>query len=444
MSLKKDFIWGAASAAAQIEGAYNEDGRGLSIWDVLYDGNTKHNDSPHEACDHYHHFKEDVALMKEIGLKYYRLSISWSRLLPNGTGEVNQKGVDFYNRLFDELLAAGIEPIVTIYHWDLPYELYKKGGWQNDESPLWFEEYTKLVISKFSDRVRYWITLNEPNCFIGLGYKDNCHAPFLNDKNALIACTRNVCFAHAKAVKAIRENAKITPIVGYAPTGCFYLPENDSKVAYDKAYNLTFSNKIKGPFAMGWWCDPVILGKTPKDVEEYLNVEKLFSEDELEQIRQPLDFLGYNVYTPTGEDVEGSFYQSVDYPGRPRNTLFWPIEPDIMYYTIRFIQDRYNLPLLITENGYCGNDFVMLDGKVHDPQRIDYVHRHLLALKKAVSEGYNVIGYLYWSIMDNYEWSEGYDPRFGLIYVDYKDQRRILKDSAYWYKEVISTNGNNL
>ena len=444
MSFKADFMWGAASAAAQIEGAYNEDGRKNSIWDVLYEGHTKHNDSPHVACDHYHRYKEDIALMKEMGLKYYRLSLSWSRLLPDGTGAINQKGIDFYNDLFLELKKAGIEPMVTIYHWDLPYELYRKGGWENDDSPLWFEEYTKLVVDKFSDKVKYWMTINEPNCFIGISYKDACHAPFLDDKNALISCTRNVLLAHARAVKVIRERAKITPVVGFAPTGPIYVPENKSKEAYEKAYALTFSNNIRGPFSIGWWVDPVILGKTPKDVEDYLGVKELFTSDELAFITQPLDFLGFNIYTPAGINKENSCYQTNEYEGCPRNTLGWVIDPNCMYYAIKFIQDRYTLPLLITENGYCGNDFVMLDGKVHDPQRIDYIQRHLLAAKKAVEEGYDLMGYLYWSVMDNYEWAEGYDPRFGLIYVDYRDQSRILKDSALWYKTVIETNGENL
>ncbi|MCR5537144.1 MAG: family 1 glycosylhydrolase [Succinivibrio sp.] len=437
---KANFMWGAASAAAQVEGGYLEDGRGLSLWDVLYEGHTAHNESPHEACDHYHRMREDVALMAELGLKYYRFSISWSRVLPEGTGKVNQQGLQFYKDLVHELKAHGIEPLITLYHWDLPYELYKKGGWQNPESVDWFCAYTKTVIDALSDEVSLWLTFNEPNCFIGISYKDARHAPFLDDKAALIPCTRHVLLAHAKAVQLIRENAKLPPKIGFAPTGPVYKPADLSAAAIEEARRLTFSNTLQGPFSVGWWIDPVVLGQTPRDVEDYL-CTTLFSPSELELLKQPLDFLGFNLYLAAGFDVEGSAYQSNEYQGCPRNSLGWPIDPDCMYWAIRFLQDRYKLPLLITENGMCNNDFVMLDGKVHDPQRIDYIHRHLLKAQQAVSEGYDLIGYMYWSIMDNYEWAEGYDPRFGLIYVDYRDQKRILKDSALWYSEVIKSNG---
>ena len=443
MAFKSDFIWGAASAAAQVEGAYNEDGKGLSIWDVLYDGHTKHNDSPHVACDHYHHLEEDVENMKKIGLKYYRFSVSWPRIMPEGTGSVNQKGLNFYRKLVDLLQKAGIEPMITLYHWDLPYELYKKGGWQNDESPEWFAQYVKVVVEALSDKVKYWMTINEPNCFIGISYFGATHAPFLHDKNALYPCTRNVLFAHAKAVKIIREYAKTTPIVGFAPTGPIFKPENDSEEAIRIAYEKTFSNDIKGPFSTGWWIDPVVLGKNPVGLEEYFG-KPLFTYAELLEIKEPLDFLGFNIYITAGHKVGNEPYESNEYIGCPRNSLDWPIDPDCMYWAIRFLNERYKLPVLITENGMSNNDFVMLDGKVHDPQRIDYIHRHLLAAKKAADEGYKLLGYIYWSIMDNYEWAEGYDPRFGLIYVDYRTQKRILKDSAYWYRDVIASNGANL
>ncbi|MGN0916577.1 MAG: glycoside hydrolase family 1 protein [Succinivibrio sp.] len=443
MTFRSDFLWGAASAAAQIEGAYDEDGRGLSIWDVLYDGHTKHNDSPHIACDHYHRMSSDVAMMKKLGLKAYRFSVSWSRILPDGTGRVNFKGIEFYKRLITELKKASIEPMITIYHWDLPYELYKKGGWMNSESVSWFEEYTKILVDNFSDEVRYWMTVNEPNCFIGISYKDKYHAPFLDDKNALYPCTRNVLLAHARAVEIVRERAKTAPQIGFAPTGPVYIPENMGEEALENARELTFSNSIRGPFSISWWIDPVVLGTVPSDVEEYLG-KKLFTDSELDSLVKPLDFLGFNYYTPGSVNVKNSDYMSNEYIGCPRNSLGWPIDERGIYYSVKFLQDRYKLPILITENGYPGTDRIMLDGKIHDYERIDYVHRHLLAVKKAVEEGYDVRGYMYWSVMDNYEWAEGYDPRFGLIYVDYRNQERLFKDSAFWYADVIRNNGNNL
>ena len=443
MSFKKDFMWGAASAAAQVEGAYAEDGKGLNIWDVLYNGHVKHNDSPHIACDHYHHLEEDVKLMQEIGLKYYRFSISWPRVIPDGTGNVNHKGIEFYKKLIRLLKNASIEPLVTLYHWDLPYELYKQGGWQNKNSVDWFAEYTRVVIDNFSDEVRYWLTFNEPNCFIGLGYETGVHAPFLKDKDALYHCSKNVMMAHAKAVQVIRENAKLPPVIGFAPTGPIYLPQGQSQDEIEKARNLTFSNKVNGAFSVGWWIDPVILGKNPIGLEEYFQ-KPLFNDKELELVKTPLDFLGFNIYLGTGEQRTGQYYADNESVGCPRNSLGWPITPDCMYWAIKFLEDRYGLPLLITENGMCNLDFIMSDGKVHDPQRIDYIRKHLKAALKAVDEGYELLGYMYWSIMDNYEWAEGYDPRFGLIYVDYTTMKRTLKDSALWYKEVILNNGENL
>ena len=218
MEFPKDFLWGAASAAAQVEGAWNEDGRGPSIWDVLYPGHTKYNEGPLQACDHYHRYREDVALMKKMGLKSYRFSVSWSRILPDGTGKINQKGIAFYQSFVRELKAAGIEPMVTLYHWDLPYALYLQGGWKNPQIPDWFAAYTKIVVEALSDQVQYWMTLNEPQCFVGIGHLQGRHAPFLDEPASLRPVTRHVLLAHAKAVQTIRQYAKLPPKVGYAPT----------------------------------------------------------------------------------------------------------------------------------------------------------------------------------------------------------------------------------
>ena len=442
MEFPKDFLWGAASAAAQVEGAWNEDGRGPSIWDVLYPGHTKYNEGPLQACDHYHRYREDVALMKKMGLKSYRFSVSWSRILPDGTEKINQKGIEFYQSLVRELKAAGIEPMVTLYHWDLPYALYLQGGWKNPQIPDWFAAYTKIVVEALSDQVQYWMTLNEPQCFVGIGHLQGRHAPFLDEPASLRPVTRHVLLAHAKAVQTIRQYAKLPPKVGYAPTGPVFSPCGDeSEAAIAEAYRRTM--EVEGCYSISWWCDPVLLGRVPEPMAKALGAD-VFTPQELELLHQPLDYLGFNVYNACAAQQPGSEYTANTWQGSPRTAMEWPITPDCIYWAIRFLNQRYGRPILITENGMANTDFVMLDGKVHDPQRIDYVHRHLLAARRALQEGYPLIGYTYWSIMDNYEWAEGYSKRFGLIYVDYRTMERITKDSAAWYAHVIATNGSEL
>lgn len=438
MGFSKDFLWGAATASAQIEGAWDQDGKGPSIWDVLYPEHTRHNEHPHDACDHYHRYKEDVALMKQLGLKAYRFSISWPRVIPDGTGEVNPQGIQFYKNLVAELRAADIEPIVTLYHWDLPYALHLRGGWQNPEIVQWFANYTKVVVEALSDQVKYWLTFNEPQCFIGISYVGGEHAPFYNEPLALPNLTRNVLFAHAEAVKTIRKYAKTKPLVGYAPTGTIYEPVDESPEAIEKARQDTFATY--NVFTVSWWCDPVLLGKNAPAAPGC----PVFTEEELAELNQPLDFLGFNVYQAAGQHVPGSGYSSNTWVGSPITTMDWPMTPNALYWTIRFLNERYGKDILITENGMANNDWVMLDGAVHDPQRIDFVHRYLKTAKRAADEGYGMVGYLYWSLMDNYEWAWGYGRRFGLIYVDYRTMKRTIKDSGYWYKQVIESNGENL
>lgn len=442
MDFPEQFLWGAASAAAQIEGGWDADGRGPSIWDVLYPGHTKRNEHPHTACDHYHRYKEDVALMKQMGLKTYRFSISWSRVLPQGTGPVNEAGLAFYKNLVHELRRAGIEPMVTLYHWDLPYALHLKGGWQNPESPDWFAAYTRVVVEALSGEVRYWLTLNEPNCFVGISYVGGEHAPFLHEPAALRPVTRNVLLAHGRAVQVIRQYAKQPPQIGYAPTGPVFAPKEETAEQIEAARAETFSSG-RGAFTIGWWCDPVLLGAVPADVERQVG-ENLFTDQEWATVRQPLDFLGFNVYHTQGSQPTGADYPANEWQGCPRTTMDWAITPECLYWSTRFLYERYGLPVLITENGMANNDFVMLDGHVHDPQRIDYIHRHLLSARRALQEGYPLIGYTYWSVMDNYEWAAGYDKRFGLVYIDYQTQARTLKDSAIWYAETIRTGGSKL
>ncbi len=450
MGFSKDFLWGAASAAHQVEGAFKEDGKGLSIWNHYEHEpqKIKHGETADVACDHYHRYLEDIALMKEIGLKSYRFSISWPRIIPEGTGKVNQKGLEFYSKLVDALLDAGIEPMVTLYHWDLPYELYKKGGWENDNSPAWFEEYTRVVVEGLSDRVKYWMTFNEPQMFLALGYQLAVHAPFeKRDTAELIHMTRNVLLAHGKAVKIIRENSKQKVSVGMAPTGDVYLPKEETAELVEEARRNSFLfNQVDFLMSNSWWADPVFLGRYPEGAEKIFGSQLYtFTEEEWKLVSQPLDFYGYNNYQGRIDyPIDPYGYDNYGYQGCPKTTFGWNVTQDSLYWSSKFLYERYGKPILITENGYSGNDWVSLDGKVHDANRIDFVHRYLLGLKRAVEEGVPVLGYQYWSIMDNFEWSSGYDLRFGMIHVDYQTLKRTLKDSAYWYHEVIASNGSNL
>lgn len=456
MSFKKDFMWGTASASYQIEGAYKEDGKGLNIWDNYCQGNPAiaHCENGNVACDHYHRYKEDIANMKKIGVKYYRFSISWTRILPNGIGEVNQKGIDFYNDLINELIANDIEPLVTMFHWDYPQALYEMGGWLNPNSSDWFSEYAKILVENFSDRVKYWITLNEPQVFIGLGYYTGVFAPFNKCSNKdLCTMTHNVLLSHGKAVKVLRELAKQDVKVGFAPTGPVCNPRTNSKENIELARKKSFEIDDKMfIFNNAWWSDPIMLGHYNEKVFEIFgDVMPTIHDGDMELISQPLDFYGVNIYQAdsiidedgTLEDYHG-VNQNVYTTGQPITQSGWPINDDCLYWSCKFLYERYKLPILVTENGMACHDRVFLDGKVHDPIRIDFLTRYLRGLKKASDDGIDIIGYMYWSIMDNFEWADGYDKRFGLIYVDYQTQERTIKDSGYWYKEVIETNGDNI
>lgn len=433
MAFPKDFLWGAASAACQVEGAWNVDGKSPSIWDALYPGHTKRNENPSVAVDHYHHFREDVALMKRIGLKSYRFSISWPRVIPE-EGMINPKGLAFYSELVDELIANGIEPLVTLFHWDLPMWVYEKGGWLSEEIADLFADYTAVVVDALSDRVRYWMTVNEPQCFIALGYLIGMHAPFRKEPENMPALMRNYMLAHGKSLSVIRRRAKKTPIVGMAPVGSGYVPLDDSPGEIERARRLTY----EGPMGLSVWLDPILLGTVPQSLEGVL------SREDLAIIHQPLDFFGFNIYNAQNYEDRNADKGYPFYPGMPRTSMGWAVTPECLYWMPKFHYERYGLPLLVTENGAANQDWVSLDGKVHDPQRIDYIRRYLRKLKRAIDEGIPVLGYQYWSIMDNFEWSEGYDKRFGLIYVDYRTQERTLKDSALDYAAIIADNGASL
>lgn len=451
MALSKDFIWGAAVASYQVEGAWNEDGKGPSIWDTYSHARQspiRHHDTGDVACDLYHHFKEDVALMKEIGLQAFRFSISWSRIIPDGFGEVNAKGLQFYSDLVDELLANGIEPMITLYHWDLPQAVFDRGGWMNPDIVEWFARYTKIVIDALSDRVKYWITINEPQIFIGLGCYTGVHAPFLkmSDRDILLM-SRHVLLAHGRAVRIIRECAKQPSKVGFAPTGPTFIPENDSAEAIETAREKSFAFDKDGyPFSNSWWADPIFLRKFPDGAKAFFgDLIPEFSEEEWDIVSSPLDFYGCNIYNAMRDASDISATDAKNgLAGEPINAINWPITPDALYWSAKFFYERYHLPILITENGFANTDFVHLDGKVHDPQRIDYTQRYLRGYYRASEDGIPLFGYIYWSFMDNFEWGIGYDARFGLVHVNYQTQVRTLKDSAYWYRDIIASNGEKL
>ena len=442
-------MWGAATAAYQIEGAARERGRGLSVWDAFCDrpGAVFEGQNGDVACDHYNRFEEDVALMKELGLGAYRCSISWSRLFPEGVGARNEEGFDFYKRLFDALLAAGIEPAVTLYHWDFPLELYRRGEWMNPDSPKWFGDYAEACAKAFGDRVKFWMTHNEPQCFIGLGHQSGVHAP--GDKHPFFEIrnmTRNTLLAHGHAVQALRAHGQPSRI-GIAPVGHTAVPASDSPEDIEAARRYTLDLKKDSVWEMSVWMDPILNGGYQVQAAVEKGYVPSLSAEDLKIIGEPIDFVGLNIYfAPKVKASETASYEVVkNAPGSPQTLFKWFVEPDALYWGSKFFADRWpNLPIYITENGLSNEDWVALDGKVHDPQRIDFLHRYLRSLSRAGEDGADIRGYFQWSMLDNFEWAEGYKERFGLVHIDYTTLKRTPKDSFHWYKGVIASNGAGL
>ena len=450
MGFAKDFVWGAATSSYQIEGTGRDSGKGQNIWDVftkepgrVYEGHTGD-----IACDHYHRFREDVAYMKELGLKGYRFSIDWSRVLPEGTGKVNEKGIDFYNALIDELLEQGIEPYIPLYHWELPYEIYKRGGWMNPEIVEWFGQYARLVAERFSDRVKYFFTLNEPQCFVGLGFLQGCHAPGVKAPlRDTFEMAHNALKAHGRAVQMLRAYGKQNVQIGYAPTSGMCYPEKETPKDIEAARKALFAlpdDLSNWTWNVSWWSDPVILGKYPEEgMKKYEKYLPVITDEDMKLISQPIDFYGQNIYNGRcirmGTDGRP---EEVRRPaGFPKTATNWPVTPEALYWGPKFLYERYRKPIYITENGMACHDTVSQDGKVHDPNRIDFLARYLKNLKRAAEE-IDIRGYFQWSLMDNFEWDKGYAERFGIIYVDFETQERIWKDSAYWYRDLIRRNGD--
>jgi beta-glucosidase len=400
------------------------------------------------ACDHYHRWQEDIEIMQQMGLEGYRFSVAWPRIQPEGTGKPNAKGLDFYDKLVDGLLKANIVPYVTLFHWDLPYELHCRGGWLNREIADWFAEYTRIVVEKLSDRVKYWMTLNEPQVFGVIGYRDGVHAPGEKyDVPEMLRLIHTILLSHGKSAQAIRAAAKSESLVGWAHAGGVRIPASSDPVDIAAASRAMFSITSQDLWANTWWLDPVMMGSYPADgLKVYERHMPTFPAGDMKVIHQKMDFIGCNIYH--GQTVRASAKgepETVPLPvGHPITAIKWPVTPEALYWGPRFFYERYNLPIYITENGLSNQDWVELDGKVHDPQRIDYTRRHLIELARAIQDGVDVDGYFHWSLLDNFEWAEGYKERFGLVYVDYPTGKRVMKDSAYWYGRTIASNGENL
>lgn len=447
------FVWGCASSAYQIEGAWQEDGKGESIWDrFCHDGgHIANGECGDVACDFYHRYREDIAIMKQMGIRGYRFSLSWARILPRGTGPVNPAGVAFYNAVIDELLKNGITPYITLYHWDLPQALQEQGGWGNEQSISRFAEYAAVVSRAFSDRVEHFITFNEPQCFTGLAHLHGNHAPGTAcDHRQLFQLVHNVLRAHGAAVIALRQNAKRPILVGYAPTCGMVYPKTESPADIEACRKYLFrcpDDMSNWTWNVPWFSDPVFLGHYPADgLEKYARYLPEITPEDMELISQPLDFMGENIYNGImlEADEQGEPRYVEREPGFPTTGNGWPVTPQCLRWGLRLLYERYGLPIYVTENGMCNRDVVSCDGKVHDPQRIDFLNRYILDMEQAIADGADIRGYFHWTLTDNFEWDKGYQDRFGLIFVDFVTQRRIPKDSAAWYAELIRTNGGSL
>ncbi|HEY8443373.1 MAG TPA: GH1 family beta-glucosidase [Clostridia bacterium] len=449
LEFPKNFLWGAATAAAQIEGGWDADGRGPSIWDykgrdwVCYPINGA---NARETCRHYYHWKEDVQLMKQIGLKAYRFSVSWSRLYPQGFGELNPKGAEFYDNLINELIKNGIKPVITIYHWDMPEAVWQRGGWLNPDCAKWFADYAAKVVELYSDRVDMFLTLNEPECFVGCGYFEGTHAPFVKYPfDRVMQIAHRVLIANGLAVRAMRKAAKQPIKIGLAVVDSTVVPVSENPQDIEAAKFLSFNEQGKHFWKTIAFLEPIITGKYPDSVEKEFGAWFDHPDSDMDIIKVPLDFIAINKYhAPLAKagDNEAS-YVSQGY-NTIYTTMNWPVVPSCLYWASRFLYERYNLPIYITENGIATVDIPDSKGNIDDSSRINYMREHLKHLNRAVGEGIPVKGYFYWSLMDNFEWQFGFTKRFGLIYVDYDTQKRTLKKSALWYKDFIASGGKTL
>ena len=449
---RDDFVWGVASSAYQVEGRDPEDGCGKNIWDTFAEeGRILDGKDAYTACDHMHRYKEDYKLMKLLGIKAYRFSMSWARILPDGTGRVNEKAIAMYRDMILSMKENGIEPYITMYHWEFPQALQDKGGWLNEDVIQWFGEYAKVVAENFSDICEYFITLNEPECFVGLGHLSGVHAPGLKlPYKDVFQIAHNALRAHGQAVINLRKYASRPIKVGYAPTCGMAYPATDSPEDIEAARKTLFGfhqPMDNWTWNVAWFNDPVFLGKYPEEgLKKFAEYLPEITDEDMKLISQPLDFMGQNIYNGymmrQGEDGEPEYVDRE--AGAAKTAAGWPVTPECFYYGVKFLYERYHLPLYITENGMSCHDDVSLDGRVHDPNRQNFLDLYISALQRANDDGADVRGYFLWTFLDNFEWDKGYTERFGIVYVDFKTQKRIVKDSAFWYQKIIESNGREL
>jgi beta-glucosidase len=451
MAFPEGFLWGAATAAYQIEGAVEEDGRGRSIWDTFSHapGNVLRGDTGDVACDHYHRLEEDLDLMSELGLRAYRFSVAWPRVQPEGSGPANGRGLDFYRRLVAGLRDRGITPALTLYHWDLPQALEDGGGWTNRDTADRFAEYAAIVYGSLADEVPLWITLNEPWVSAWLGHGLGVHAPGRHSTEDALAATHHMLLGHGLAASAMREmggESQIGITLNLSPAR----PGKDTTADHEAA------RKVDGN-ANRLYLDPLFRGAYPADMLEFypgLADPALVRDGDLATISQPVDFLGVNYYMrhtvredrgtgrASGMSFPGLDAKSVQPHGAETTAMGWPIEPEGLTELLVCIKDDYTQkPIYVTESGAAFHDYADPEGGVDDEERISYLDSHFRAAERAIERGVDLRGYFVWSLMDNFEWAEGYSKRFGLVYVEYASKRRILKQSSRWYRGIIRGNG---
>ena len=455
MDFPEGFLWGAATASYQIEGAAKEDGRGTSIWDTFSHtpGKVLHGDTGDIACDHYHRLDEDLDLMSEIGLQAYRFSVAWPRIQPEGRGPANEKGLDFYRRLVEGLRERDIEPMLTLYHWDLPQALEDEGGWTSRETSERFAEYAGIVYEAFGDSVGFWITLNEPWVSSWLGHAYGVHAPGHTDPAKALSAAHHLLLGHGLAMRVMRSAGPAENRLGITMNLHPAIPARDREADAEAA------RRVDGQ-ANRLYLDPVFRGEYPEDLLSYYGERGVelppVRDGDLETISEPVDFLGVNYYfrhhireAPGEAETSGAPQIFSDLQARgivphdaEKTAMGWPVEPEGLEQMLVRIKDEYaDLPIYVTENGRAVHDYVDPEGGVDDEERVSYLDAHFRAVREAMEQGVDLKGYMVWSFLDNFEWAEGYSKRFGLVFVDYGTQRRVPKSSARWYKEVIERNG---
>ncbi len=434
------FFWGAATASYQIEGAVNEDGRGVSIWDTFAhtDGNILAGETGDIATDHYHRWREDVRLMSELHLNSYRLSIAWPRIFPEGRGAINQAGIDFYNRLIDGLIAHNITPFVTLYHWDLPQALQNTGGWLNRDTAGWFAEYANVMTQKLGDRVKHFITVNEPFIAVYNGHVEGSHAPGLKNLSYATVVMRHLLLGHGLAMQAIRSN------VANASAGVAYsLAQIDAETDKDEDIAAAV---LGDAFINRMALDPTLRGEFPKEIAHLIREDDTLADD-LRIMRQPVDFIGVNYYRHyfirAMQELPG--FEVLPPKTKDLTEMGWESYPSGLGQMIaRIAKDYPGHDIYVTESGAAYPDVLTETGEIHDPRRITYLQEHIASMQKAQASGAPVKGYFVWSLMDNFEWAYGFKPRFGIVYTDFASQRRYVKDSGKWYADFIANGGQPL